>query len=104
VYSPGGPEIQRHLLFRERLRGHPEERARHQRVKRELAQRDWTYVQEYADAKTEVVEGIIARAEASTGLPGAFTTPSRRDGSIGNDRATPSTRRMQCEGQWSSGR
>jgi GrpB-like predicted nucleotidyltransferase (UPF0157 family) len=62
VYSPGCPEIERYLLFRDRLRGHPEERAHYQRVKRELAERDWTYVQEYADAKTGVVEGIIARA------------------------------------------
>ena len=67
VYSPGCPEIERYLLFRERLRGHREERARYQRVKRELAQRDWTYVQEYADAKTEVVEGIIARARGGPG-------------------------------------
>jgi GrpB-like predicted nucleotidyltransferase (UPF0157 family) len=64
VYPPGCPEIERYLLFRERLRTHPEERAHYQRVKRELAERDWTYVQEYADAKSEVVEGIIARARA----------------------------------------
>jgi GrpB-like predicted nucleotidyltransferase (UPF0157 family) len=62
VYSPGCPEIERYLSFRDRLRGHPEDRAGYQRAKRELAERDWTYVQEYADAKTEVVEGIIARA------------------------------------------
>ena len=110
VYPPGCPEIERYLVFRDRLRGHPEDRARYQRAKRELAERDWTYVQEYADAKTEVVEAIIARARrpaagpaaerAPSGLRGAFTTPSRRDGSIGSDRATPSTRRMQCEGRW----
>jgi GrpB-like predicted nucleotidyltransferase (UPF0157 family) len=62
VYPPACPEIERYLLFRDRLCSHPEERAHYQRVKRELAERDWTYVQEYADAKTEVVEGIIARA------------------------------------------
>jgi GrpB-like predicted nucleotidyltransferase (UPF0157 family) len=62
VYSPGCPEIERYLIFRDRLRGHPDERAHYQQVKRELAERNWTYVQEYADAKTEVVESIIARA------------------------------------------
>ena len=67
VYSPGCPEIERYLIFRDRLRGHPEDRARYQRVKRELAEGDWTYVQEYADAKTEVVEGIIALARAGEG-------------------------------------
>lgn len=65
IYPPGCPEIERYLVFRDRLRGHPEDRAHYQRVKRELAERDWTYVQEYADAKTEVVEAIIARARAA---------------------------------------
>jgi GrpB-like predicted nucleotidyltransferase (UPF0157 family) len=67
VHSPGSPEIERYVLFRERLRTHPEDRAHYQRVKRELAERDWTYVQEYADAKTEVVEKIIARARGGLG-------------------------------------
>jgi GrpB-like predicted nucleotidyltransferase (UPF0157 family) len=62
VYSPGCPEIERCLLFRDRLRASPEDRARYQRAKGELAERDWTYVQQYADAKSEVVEEIIARA------------------------------------------
>jgi GrpB-like predicted nucleotidyltransferase (UPF0157 family) len=31
-------------------------------AKRELAQREWMYMQHYADAKTDVIEGIIARA------------------------------------------
>ena len=62
TYSPGCPEIERYLIFRDRLRGHPDDRAHYQQVKRELAERDWTYIQEYADAKTEVVESIIGRA------------------------------------------
>jgi GrpB-like predicted nucleotidyltransferase (UPF0157 family) len=83
VYSPGSPEIERYLLFRDRLRDHPEDRARYQRVKRELAERDWTYVQEYADAKSEIVEEIIARARTphpgpvASGPPeGEPTTPA----------------------------
>jgi GrpB-like predicted nucleotidyltransferase (UPF0157 family) len=63
VYSPGCPEIQRYLVFRDRLRSDPADRERYQRVKRELAQRDWRYGQQYADAKTDVVEEIIARAQ-----------------------------------------
>ena len=31
--------------------------------KRELASREWKYTQHYADAKTEVVEAILLRAE-----------------------------------------
>jgi GrpB-like predicted nucleotidyltransferase (UPF0157 family) len=31
-------------------------------AKRELANRDWPSMQHYAEAKTEVIEGIISRA------------------------------------------
>jgi len=44
------------------LRDVPEERAVYERTKRELATRTWGRVQDYADAKTEVVEAIIQRA------------------------------------------
>jgi GrpB-like predicted nucleotidyltransferase (UPF0157 family) len=67
VYPAGCPELERCLVFRDRLRDHPGDRERYQRAKRELAQRDWTYVQQYADAKTEVIEEIIARARAQAG-------------------------------------
>ena len=39
---------------------HDDERVLYERAKRELAARDWTYVQDYADAKGDVVEAIIA--------------------------------------------
>ncbi len=63
VFSPGCVEIERMLLFRDWLRSHPEDRERYQRAKRELASKDWKYVQNYADAKTAVVEEIIERAK-----------------------------------------
>jgi GrpB-like predicted nucleotidyltransferase (UPF0157 family) len=62
VFTIGSSEIERMLLFRDRLRAHPEERQLYERTKRELAARRWEYVQDYADAKSDVVEGIIARA------------------------------------------
>jgi len=62
VFSEGCAEIERMLLFRDRVRSVPDERLLYERTKRELAQRVWAYVQNYADAKSEVVEGIIARA------------------------------------------
>jgi GrpB-like predicted nucleotidyltransferase (UPF0157 family) len=34
------------------------------RTKRELANREWPSMQHYTEAKTEVIEGIIARAAA----------------------------------------
>ncbi|MFD4668311.1 GrpB family protein [Lentzea sp. NPDC058450] len=62
VFSPGCVEVERMLAFRDRLRAHDEDRAEYERVKRELAVRTWERVQDYADAKTQVVERIIARA------------------------------------------
>ena len=62
VFAPGSSEIARMLAFRDRLRIHEVERRHYEDAKRELAAREWTYVQHYADAKSEVVEAIIARA------------------------------------------
>ncbi len=62
VFSAGCPEIDRMLRFRDRLRSDPADRELYERTKRELAQKEWRYVQDYADAKTAVVEEIIARA------------------------------------------
>ena len=65
VYSTGSPEIERYLLLRDRLRENGEECELYVRTKRELASRDWPSMQHYAEAKTEVIEGIIARAAAA---------------------------------------
>lgn len=65
VFSRGSPEVERMLLFRDWLRTHDEDRALYEQTKRELASRDWAYVQGYADAKAEVVAAIIARASAA---------------------------------------
>jgi GrpB-like predicted nucleotidyltransferase (UPF0157 family) len=62
VYSEGCVEIERYLLFRDRLRTNQADRELYLRTKRELARRQWKYVQNYADAKSAVVEEIIARA------------------------------------------
>jgi GrpB-like predicted nucleotidyltransferase (UPF0157 family) len=39
----------------------------YERTKRELAAKEWKYVQNYADAKTAVVHEILARAQAASG-------------------------------------
>jgi GrpB-like predicted nucleotidyltransferase (UPF0157 family) len=62
VFSEGCPEIERYLLLRDRLRTNRADRELYERTKRELAKREWKYVQNYADAKTAVVEEIMARA------------------------------------------
>jgi GrpB-like predicted nucleotidyltransferase (UPF0157 family) len=67
VHPPGSPEIGRHLRFRDWLRAHPADRGLYERVKRELASRRWTYIQQYADAKTEVIATIMAHIEEEPG-------------------------------------
>ena len=67
VFGTGSPEIERMLAFRDRLRTDDDERRLYERAKRDLAAREWIYVQNYADAKGEVVEAIIARALAARG-------------------------------------
>ena len=62
VLSPrhGAEEIARMLGFRDWLRN-DDDRDHYAAVKRELAARRWRFVQDYADAKSEVVEEILAR-------------------------------------------
>jgi GrpB-like predicted nucleotidyltransferase (UPF0157 family) len=65
VYSFGCPEIDKMLMFRDWLRANDADRELYERTKRELAEQTWKYVQNYADAKTAVVEEIVARARAA---------------------------------------
>src|SRR5580698_10157967 len=62
VFSSGCPEIDRMLLFRDWLRSNAADRDLYARTKLALAQKEWKYVQNYADAKVVVIEEIIARA------------------------------------------
>jgi GrpB-like predicted nucleotidyltransferase (UPF0157 family) len=65
VFSHGCPEIEQMLLFRDWLRRNDSDRELYERAKRELVRKEWKYVQNYADAKTDVVEELITRARAS---------------------------------------
>jgi GrpB-like predicted nucleotidyltransferase (UPF0157 family) len=64
LFNPGCEEVDRMLRFRDWLRTHPEDRDLYLQTKRELAAKKWRYVQNYADAKSEVIQQILARAEA----------------------------------------
>ena len=64
VFSEDCPEIERMLLFRDWIRSNPADCALYERTKRELARREWKYIQNYADAKGAVVEEIVGRARA----------------------------------------
>jgi GrpB-like predicted nucleotidyltransferase (UPF0157 family) len=61
VFSMGCPEIDRMQAFRDRLRTSASDRELYAQSKRELAQRNWKYTQNYADAKTAVIEEILSR-------------------------------------------
>lgn len=65
VFTVGSEEIDRVLMLRDRLRNNPSELALYAEAKRNLARQNWQYVQNYADAKSKVIEGIISRARAS---------------------------------------
>jgi GrpB-like predicted nucleotidyltransferase (UPF0157 family) len=70
VFSEGCEEIGKMLAFRDRLRTNEADRELYESKKRKLAVRRWEFVQDYADAKTEVVKEIVARAEAPEMLEG----------------------------------
>lgn len=53
----------RHLLFRDWLRTSVDDARLYESVKRDLAQREWGDMNDYADAKSEVVAEIMMRAE-----------------------------------------
>ncbi|HVA63960.1 MAG TPA: GrpB family protein [Terriglobales bacterium] len=65
VFSSGCPEIERMLVFRDWLRAQAADRELYFRTKRALAEQEWTSVQDYANAKTGVVEEILARAQTA---------------------------------------
>jgi GrpB-like predicted nucleotidyltransferase (UPF0157 family) len=69
TFSAGCAEVDRMLRFRDWLRTNAADRELYVRAKRELAAERWTYMQQYADAKTEIVKEIMARAEAGRRQP-----------------------------------
>src|SRR5215468_7066479 len=55
VFTAGSSEILRLVTFRDRLRDSPEDRALYASTKKRLAATDWPTMQDYADAKNEVI-------------------------------------------------
>jgi GrpB-like predicted nucleotidyltransferase (UPF0157 family) len=62
IRRDGDPAADRDLAFRDRLRASPADRAAYERLKRELATREWGDMNEYASAKGPLIEAILARA------------------------------------------
>jgi GrpB-like predicted nucleotidyltransferase (UPF0157 family) len=65
VFSPGASEIGRTVTFRDRLRRSAEDRRRYEALKRRLAVQRWPDMNAYADAKTDIIESILAAALAA---------------------------------------
>ena len=71
VFSPGAPEPVRHLIFRDWLRAHPEDRARYREAKRDAADASnaaGEHVQQYNARKESVIREIYDRAFRAAGL------------------------------------
>jgi GrpB-like predicted nucleotidyltransferase (UPF0157 family) len=62
VFSADCAEVERMVTFRDWLRASAEDRDLYARSKRALAQKEWKYTQNYADAKTAVIEQIMCKA------------------------------------------
>ena len=63
VFPPRCVEVARMLAFRDRLRGNDGDRLLYESTKAALSEREWPTVQDYADAKDEVVADILSRVE-----------------------------------------
>ncbi len=64
LFAADHPEVERHLLFRDYLRAHTDERTAYERLKRDLAAKFGDDRQAYAAAKTPFCERIDRLARA----------------------------------------
>jgi len=64
VYEPDRPEVRDYLDLRDWLRVDAEDRELYAATKRMLARQPWDDMNDYADAKTDVISDILARARA----------------------------------------
>ena len=83
VFAAGDDEISAMLAFRDHLRADRRDRDRYLRAKVELAARTWAHVQDYADAKSDVVSDVMSRARPRFATPvrGVWVVLGRTSGS-----------------------
>lgn len=60
VLSKGSNEIDRYLVFRNHLRLNAADRIEYESIKRKLVANEWADMNEYARAKTKIIERIIS--------------------------------------------
>jgi GrpB-like predicted nucleotidyltransferase (UPF0157 family) len=63
VWADLDPEVGRYLALRDRLRASARDRAAYEQLKRNLAFRQWDDMNHYADAKSDIIAAVLARAE-----------------------------------------
>lgn len=64
VYAPEDQAVEDYLDLRDWLRESESDRALYEATKRGLAQRQWSDMNHYADAKSDVIRAILLRAKA----------------------------------------
>lgn len=83
VYGPDCPDVARHLIFRDWLSGHPEDRDKYAAVKREVAvqaEEKGETGNQYGKRKEWVIQEILNRAFRAKGLlPSGGGTRSEQD-------------------------
>jgi GrpB-like predicted nucleotidyltransferase (UPF0157 family) len=62
VWADVDPEVDRYLALRDRLRASARDRAAYEQLKRNLASRQWDDMNHYADAKSDIIAAVLARA------------------------------------------
>jgi len=62
LWPEGSEDVRRHLAFRDRLRASADDRGAYERLKRDLARREWDDINHYAEAKGALIREILARA------------------------------------------
>jgi GrpB-like predicted nucleotidyltransferase (UPF0157 family) len=62
VFGPDCDEYLRHVIFRDWLREHPEDRTRYAEEKRRIATEGVRFTAEYAARKSDIVIDILRRA------------------------------------------
>lgn len=65
LYGQGDPAVEEYLLLRDHLRTNTEDRELYESTKRTLLSGQWDDMNDYADAKTDVILAIKARARAA---------------------------------------
>ena len=65
LYGRGDPAVDEYLLLRDHLRTDADDRALYESVKRSLISRRWDDMNDYADAKSDIILTIKARARAA---------------------------------------